>query len=476
MTDLTWMDACAQAELVRSGQASPAELIDAAVDRIERVNPVLNAVIHPRFDKARTEAAGPLPDGPFRGVPLLVKDLGCQTDGDPYHCGTKFLKELGWTADHDTAFVGRFRQAGFVVVGRTNVPEFGTAITTEPASHGPARNPWNPDHSTGGSSGGTGAAVASGMTPVAHGNDGGGSIRIPASECGVVGLKPTRARVSQAPDVGEAWLGGTIDGVLTRTVRDTAAALDCIAGAEPGDPYPAPPLPRPLLQEVGADPGHLRVGILDHPLLPGVSADMDSATAVATAARLLENLGHKVEVSHPVALQEPEFQLHFGNIVMVAMAADLDSWSRRIGRDVTDDDIEAGNAALAAVGRSISAPAYLASVEWMHGYQRRMARWWAEDGFDVLVSPVLNGSPPPLGWLTDPEQGMTRVLEMMQYTAQFNITGQPAVSLPLHWTASGLPMGVQFTAAFGREDLLIRLAAQLEQAKPWAGRHPQVHA
>jgi len=476
MTDLTWMDACAQADLVRSGQASPAELVDAAIDRIERVNPRLNAVIHPRFDKARTEAAGPLPDGPFRGVPLLVKDLACQTEGDPYHCGTKFLKELGWTADHDTAFVGRFRQAGFVIVGRTNVPEFGTAITTEPESHGPARNPWNPDHSTGGSSGGTGAAVASGMTPVAHGNDGGGSIRIPASECGLVGLKPTRARVSQAPDVGEAWMGGTIDGVLTRTVRDTAAALDCIAGAEPGDPYPAPPLPRPLLQEVGADPGPLRVGILDHPLLPGVAADMDSAAAVAAASRLLEDLGHKVEVSHPIALQDAEFQVHFANIVMVAMAADLDSWSRRIGRDVTDDDIEAGNAAFAAVGRSISGPTYLGAVEWMHGFQRRMAGWWAEDGFDALVSPVLNGPPPPLGWLTDPEQGMTRVLEMLQYTAQFNITGQPAVSLPLHWTTGGLPVGVQFTAAFGREDLLVRLASQLEQAKPWAGRHPQIHA
>jgi len=476
MTDLTWMDACAQAELVRSGQASPPELVDAAIERIERVNPEVNAVIHPRFEKARLEAAGPLPDGPFRGVPLLVKDLACQTQGDPYHCGTKFLKEMGWTADHDSAYVSRFRQAGFVIVGRTNVPEFGTTITTEPEAYGPARNPWNLDHSTGGSSGGTGAAVAAGMTPVAHGNDGGGSIRIPASECGVVGLKPTRARVSQAPDVGEAWMGATIDGVLTRTVRDTAAALDCIAGAEPGDPYPAPPLPRPLLQEVGADPGPLRVGILDHPVVPGVAADMDSAAAVAAAARLLEGLGHKVEVSHPMALQEAEFQTHFVNIVTVAMAADLDAWGRRIGRPVTDGDIEAGNAAFAALGRGVSGPAYLASVEWMHGYQRRMARWWSEDGFDVLASPVLNGPPPPLGWLSDPEQGMARVVEMLQYTAQFNLTGQPAVSLPLHRTANGLPVGVQLAAAFGREDLLIRLASQLEAAQPWAGRHPPVHA
>ncbi|HMC53272.1 MAG TPA: amidase [Acidimicrobiales bacterium] len=476
MTDLTWMDACAQAELVRSGQASPPELVAAAIERIERVNPRLNAVIHQRFDKAVREAAGPLPDGPFRGVPLLVKDLACQTEGDPFHCGARFLKELGWTADHDSAYITRFRHAGFVIVGRTNVPEFGTTITTEPEAYGPARNPWDPGHSTGGSSGGTGAAVAAGMTPVGHGNDGGGSIRIPASECGVVGLKPTRARVSQAPDVGEAWMGSTIDGVLTRTVRDTAAVLDCIAGAEPGDPYPAPPLTRPLLQEVGVDPGPLRIGILDHPVLPGVPADVEAAEAVAGAARLLESLGHKVEVSHPAALEEPEFQQHFVNIVTVAMATDLETWGRRIGRPVTDEDIEPGNAAFAALGRGVPATAYLASVEWMHGYQRRMARWWAEDGFDILVSPVLNGPPPRLGWLTDPELGMARVIELLQYTAQFNLTGQPAVSLPLHWTEGGLPVGVQLASAFGAEGVLVRMASQLEQAQPWAGRHPPVHA
>jgi amidase len=271
-------------------------------------------------------------------------------------------------------------------------------------------------------------------------------------------------------------MGGTIDGVLTRTMRDTAAALDCIAGAEPGDPYAAPPLARPLLQEVGVDPGPLRVGVLDHPPVPGVTADSECAAAVAGAARLLEGLGHKVEVSHPPALGEAEFQQHFINIVTVAMATDLDTWGRRIGRPVTDDDIEPGNAAFAALGRGVPATAYLASVEWMHGYQRRMARWWAEDGFDVLVSPVLNGPPPPLGWLSDPEQGMARVIEMLQYTAQFNLTGQPAVSLPLHWTAAGLPVGVQFAAGFGREDVLIRLASQLEEAQPWAGRHPPVHA
>jgi amidase len=470
------MDACEQAQLVRSGEATPAELVDAAIERIERVDPLLNAVIHPRFDKARSEARGNLPDGPFKGVPLLVKDLGCMTKGDPYHCGNRHLKERNFTADHDTGFVRRFHDAGFVIVGRTNVPEFGTTITTESLAYGPAHNPWNLDHSTGGSSGGTAAAVAAGLVPVAHGNDGGGSIRIPASECGLVGLKPTRARVSQAPDVGEAWMGGTIDGVLTRTVRDSAAALDCIAGAEPGDPYPAPPFVRPLAQEVGNDPGQLRIGVLDHPLLDGVPADPDGVAAVAKAGRLLESLGHKIEPAHPSALGEPEFQTHFTNIVASALAADLDIWARRLGSPIPEEAIELSNVLLASAGRALPAPGYLAAVEWMHGFQRRMATWWAEDGFDVLVTPVLNGPPPRLGWLSDAEQGFQRLIELLQYTPQFNITGQPGISLPLHWTASGLPFGVQLVGGFGREDLLVRLASQLEQEETWAARRPPTHA
>ena len=475
MDDLAWTDAAGQAELVRSGEVSPAELVDAAITRIEKVDPELNAVIHPLFDRARAEAAGTLPDGPFRGVPLLLKDLGCESEGDPYHCGTRFLKEAGHTSDHDTAFVKRFRQAGFVVVGKTNVPEFGSTITTESLAYGPARNPWNLDHSTGGSSGGSAASVAAGFVPVAHANDGGGSIRIPASECGLVGLKPTRARVSQAPDIGEAWMGSTIDGVVSRTVRDTAAALDVISGPEPGDPYTAPPLLRPLVEEVGADPGQLRIGLLDHPLIGGIDADPDCAAAVQAAGRLLEGLGHRVDRSHPEALGDPDFSTQFVNIVAVAGAADIAAWERKLGRPIADDEVEPGNATFAHIGRSLSAPQYIASVEWMHGFQRRMAAWWA-NGNDVLVTPVLNGPPPPIGWLSDPEEGLGRVIGLLQYTAQFNVTGQPAVSLPLHWTERGLPVGVQFVAPYGREDLLVRLASQLEEAAPWRDRRPPVNA
>jgi amidase len=470
------MDARDQAQLVRSGQASPLELVEAAISRIERLDPRLNAVIHPRFERALSEAAKGPAEGPFRGVPLLLKDLACQSEGDPYHCGTRFLKDAGWRSDHDTSFVSRFREAGFVIVGRTNVPEFGLTITTEPVAYGPTRNPWDTERSTGGSSGGSGAAVAAGFVPVAHGNDGGGSIRIPASECGIFGLKPTRARVSQAPDIGESWMGSTVQGVLTRTVRDTAGVLDCIAGGLAGDPYPAPPLARPLAAEVGEDPGRLRVGLLDHPLLAGAVADPDCRQAVADAGRLLESLGHAVEERYPAALEEQAFQLHFLNVVAAGTARDIAAWSERLGRKVNDEEVETVNAGFAAAGRALSAAEYLGSMEWLHGYMRRVSEFWAEDGFDVLVTPVLNGPPPPIGWLSDPAEGLFRTIGMLQYTSQFNVTGQPAASVPLYWTAGGLPMGVQFVAGYGREDILVRLASQLEAAAPWRDRHPPLSA
>jgi amidase len=471
--ELTWLDAVAQADLVRRGEASPRDLVDAAIRRIERVNPMLNAVIHTRFEKARAEASGELPAGPFRGVPVLLKDLTVRSVGDPYHAGSRFLKGLGYVAAHDSYLTARFRRAGFVIVGRTNTPELGSTITTEPVAYGAAHNPWNLEHSTGGSSGGSAAAVAAGMTAVAHANDGGGSIRIPASECGLVGLKPSRGRVSQGPAVGESWMGATVDGVVTRTVRDTAAVLDCLAGYEPGDPYTAPPPARPFADEVGADPGRLRVGLLDHPLRDGIEGHPACAAAVDLAGRLLERLGHAVEIGWPSALDDPAFSHHFATIVSVATAADLAEWEAEIGRPLTDEDVEVANLRAAERGRSVAAAGYVASERWLHGYTRRVTAWWhGRSAFDVLVSPVIATPPPRLGWLSDPEHGMRRVAAMLQYTSQFNITGQPAISLPLHWTADGLPVGVQLVAAYGREDLLLRVAAQLEQVQPWAGRRP----
>src|SRR6266849_8120036 len=306
--ELARLDATTQAELVRRREGTPRELVDAAIARIEKLNPALNAVITPLFDKARAQASSStLPDGPFCGVPFLLKDLGCHSSGDPYHEGMRFLRDVGWVEKDDTYTAAKLRAAGFVFLGKTNTPELGSLPTTEPQAYGPTRNPWDITRSTGGSSGGSAAAVASGMVPVAHGNDGGGSIRIPASECGLVGLKPTRGRVSQGPLIGEAWAGGTIDGAVTRTVRDAAGVLDVISARMPGEPYYPPPLPGPLANEVGADPGRLRIGVVDHAGDERFLDDPQCRAAVAATARLLESLGHHVAQSWPAAMFEHEF-------------------------------------------------------------------------------------------------------------------------------------------------------------------------
>ncbi len=474
MGETTWLDATAQADLVRRGEVSPRELVEEAIARIETVNPKLDAVIRTRFDAARQEAEGDLPDGPFRGVPILFKDLGCTVEGEVTAFGLGPLRDLKIPV---TSFLAaQFLAAGFVPLGRTNVPELGTTVTTEPRSFPPARNPWNTGHSTGGSSGGSAAAVASGMVPVAHANDGGGSIRIPASECGLVGLKPTRARVSQGPVTGEAWAGSTIDGALARTVRDAAGVLDVISNPMPGDPYYAPPLPGPLAREVGADPGRLRVGVLDRPGVDGYLDDPECRAAVARAAALLESLGHHVEESAPAAMLEQEFLRHFINIIAADTEATMQAFEFLLGRRIGEDEIEPRNAAHRRAGQALSAPAYLGSRAWLGMWTRRMADWWT--GHDLLLTPTLGAPPPELGWFTadGPEQEERRIASFIPYTAQFNMTGQPAISLPLHWTPGGLPVGVQLVAAYGREDLLVRVASQLEQAAPWADRHPPVHA
>lgn len=472
--EATWLDATAQADLVRRGEVSPKELIEAAIARIEAVNPKLDAVIRTRFDAARREAEGDLPDGPFRGVPILFKDLGCTVEGEPTAFGLGPLRDLPFPV---TSFLARqFLAAGFVPLGRTNVPELGTTVTTEPRSFPPARNPWDPGHSTGGSSGGSAAAVASGMVPVAHANDGGGSIRIPASECGLVGLKPTRARVSQGPVTGEAWAGSTIDGALARTVRDAAGVLDVISAPMPGDPYYAPPLPRPLAQEVGTDPGRLRIGVLDRPRVAGYLDDPQCRAAVANAASLLESLGHHLDQSAPAAMFEQEFLQHFVAIIAADTEATLQAFEMLLGRPIGFDEIEPRNAAHRRAGKQLGAVHYLQSRAWLGMWTRRMAEWW--NSYDLLLTPTLGAPPPELGWFTaeGPEQEEARIASFMPYTAQFNMTGQPAVSLPLHWTPGGLPVGVQLVAAYGREDLLVRVASQLEQAAPWNDRRPPVHA
>jgi amidase len=477
MDDLAALDATAQADLVRRKDCTPRELADAAITRVEKLNPELNAVIHPLFDKARAAAdAADLADGPFRGVPFCVKDAVCHTEGDPYHVGMRFLKEREWRATEDSYLARRFRDAGFVFVGKTNTPELATSITTEPLAYGATHNPWDVTRSPGGSSGGSAAAVASGMVPAAHANDMGGSIRAPASECGLVGLKPTRARSTLGPDFGEFWGPLTHEFVVVRTVRDAAAILDVVAGPAPGDPYTAPAPSRPFRHEVGANPGRLRVGLRVAIPNAGRDAHAECVTAVEQTGRLLERAGHAVEWSSPAL----ESAFHGFTAVMAAgIARDLDRWSERTGDPIGPDDVEPANWAMAEGGRMVTGAQYLAALEDMNDYSRRVAGWWADDGFDLLVTPTVAQPPPKLGLmapLADPGEALALMGEMAQFTVPWDVTGQPAVSLPLHWTADGLPVGVQLIAAYGREDLLLRVASQLEQAAPWADRRPPVFA
>src|SRR5215213_861421 len=470
------LDATGQAELVRSGEVSPRELVQAAIERVEALNGELNAVIHPLFEQALAAEPG---DGPFRGVPFVVKDLACHSAGDPYHEGMAFLKRLGWTAKEDSWLARRFREAGFVTVGRTNTPELGILPTTEPDAHGATRNPWDPGHSPGGSSGGSAAAVASGMVPIGHANDGGGSIRIPASSCGLVGLKPQRGRRSEGPDFGDVMSGLTQELVVSRSVRDTAAVLEWVSDPPPGEPYLAPARARSYEEEVGADPGRLRVGLLTKP--PGGQFEAHPACVAAAeeTGRLLESLGHSVEESYPEALDDAEYIPNF--LVRWSGGVDwnLRYWSAETGQEVGEDDVEPLTWALAQMGRGYNAGEYLRAVEYAQMVTRRAAEWWA-GGYDLLLTPTLALPPLPLGSyapdLENPLMPIVTATPVAVFTAGFNATGQPAISLPLHTSVEGLPIGVQLAAAYGREDVLLRVAAQVEEAAPWAERTPPIFA
>ena len=480
MTDLSDLDATATTELIQGGDLTPGEAVAAAIARIEKVNPDLNAVIHPMFDKATDAAASSeLPYGPFRGVPMVLKDLNAPSAGDPFHEGMRFLRDLRWTAGHDGSVTTRLRAAGFVFVGRTNTPELGLIPTTEPTAYGPTRNPWDPSRIPGGSSGGSAAAVASRMVPLAHGTDGGGSIRIPASACGLVGLKPSRGRVPSGPDQGESMAGLSVDHVVTRSVRDTAALLDVLSGLAAGDPYTAPTPLRAYADEVGADPGALRVGIMRRAPSDIVLLHGDVVAAVDEAAHILAGAGHHVEESHPAALEEPEHILHFGVLTACDAAASLDRWSARTGKPITQDDVEINTWALAELGRACSGPQLMASREWLFAFARRMSEWWLS-GYDLLLTPTLSAPPPPLGTFVATAEnplgaGATASL-LVPFTPPFNATGQPAISLPVSWNNDGLPIGVQLVAAYGHEEVLIRVASQLEQACRWASRRPSISA
>ncbi len=477
--DFLDLDATAQAELVRSGQAAPIELVEAAIARAEVINPELNLIIHERYEQARDRSAGALPDGPFRGVPILFKDLMCAVAGEPHHRGNRALKEAGQISAYTDDLAHRFLDAGFVCLGRTNTPEFGLVPTTEPHAYGPSRNPWDPTRTTGGSSGGSAASVAAGIVPVAHANDGGGSIRIPASCNGRLGLKPSRGRTSMGPESGHLTNPLVVEGVVSTSVRDTAAILDAISIPSPGQPVIAPAPARPFASEVGVDPGKLRIGVLrSNPLGTG-EVDPECVIAVDAAAALLESIGHIVENESPKAFEDPAVVGHFTALWDAGLADEIAHAQRDVGRVFGPDDVEPLTWEMYQGGLAVTAQALLDAVAALQRFGRDVGAWWepfdGSRGFDLLLTPTLAEPPVPLGTFENDEMpilGFLRAASFAPFCAGFNLTGQPAITLPLHWSADGLPVGVQLAAAYGREDVLIRVAAQLEAAQPWAYRRP----
>ena len=473
MPDMTWLDATAQADLVRRGEVSPKELVEAAIARIEAVNPQLDAVIRTRFDAARLEADGDLPDGPFRGVPILFKDLGCTVAGEPTAFGVGPIREVAWPV---TSYLAeQFRAAGFVALGRTNVPELGTTVTTEPrsfprpATRGTGSFDRRLVRRLGGRGGGRPGAGRARQRRRRFHPDPGERVR------------PGRAQADPRPGKpGPADRGG-----LGRRRGRRGRHADRARRGRPARRDQQPDARRavlpaaaagPLVREVGADPGRLRIGVLDRPGADGYLDDPECRAAVAGAARLLESLGHHLEESAPAAMYEPEFVGHFNTIIAADAEAMFQGFEALLGRPIGEDEIERRNAVYRRAGRQLGAVAYLESRTWFGMWARRMAGWWEDH--DLLMTPTVGAPPPELGWFTaaGPEHEGERVISFIPYTAQFNMTGQPAITLPLHWTPSGLPVGVQLVAPYGREDLLIRVASQLEHAAPWAGRRPQIHA
>jgi len=468
------LDATAQAQLVKQREVKPIELVDAAIERIERLNTTLNAVVTPMYEQARTAVTGELPDGPFTGVPFLLKDIFASYAGVRMTFGSAFLRD--YVPDHDSELVIRLKRAGLIILGKTNLSEFGLIPTTEPRLFGSTRNPWDTGRTPGGSSGGSAAAVAAGMVPAAHGADGGGSIRIPASCCGAFGLKPTRARNPVGPDYGDLLGGLESDHALTRSVRDSAALLDATSGPDVGDPYWAPPPARPFLQEVGADPGRLRIAFsAEAPT--GTAVHPDCVSAVREAAALCVDLGHEVVETAPALSGELLIQ-PFITIWAAGCAMAVDGLALLTGRIATPDQFEPLTWALCEMGRRISASSYLIAVAVLQRVARDAGHFFVD--YDVWLTPTLAEPPVPLGTFDSPPENplkvLDRVAEFMPITPIANFTGQPAMSVPLFWNADGLPVGTHFMGRFGDEATLFRLAAQLEEARPWAGRRPPISA
>lgn len=486
-------DGLGLAKLVRRGEVEPGELIEEAITRIEKLNPRLNAVIHKMYDLAREAAGGGHPVGPFGGIPFLLKDLVAAYAGVPMRLGSRFHRDF--VPNHDSEIVRRFKAAGVIILGKTNTPEYGLMTVTEPELFGPSNNPWDLTRTTGGSSGGSAAAVAARIVPLAHGNDGGGSIRIPASCCGLFGLKPSRGRTPLGPDLAEAWHGLGCGHVLSRSVRDSAAMLDAIAGPDVGAPHCAPAPSRPFLDEVGADPGKLRIAFTAEPFLPAV-VHQDCIGGLEATVELCKDLGHEVVEAAP-QIDRRAFARAFATLVCAETRADIEEGEETLGRKATARDFEPTTWALGLLGREIDAVTLSRAIRLLKRSSRQLGRFF--EAHDVLLTPTLAMPPVKTGAL-QPEGAEVLTMKLLgrlnaggllhavadldsladqsfgfaPYPLLFNATGQPAMSVPLHWNDEGVPIGMQFAGRYGDEATLFRLAGQLERARPWFDRAPPV--
>jgi amidase len=468
VTELWELDAMGQAELVRRREATAAELVEAAISRIEAINPRVNCLATPMFDEARRRSQGQQPPGPLSGAPFMVKDLGQACAGVRQTDGSRAL--AGFIANHDAGFVTRLRSAGLIIVGRATAPEFGNHSTTEPELFGPCRNPWDLERTAGGSSGGSAAAVAARMVPAASASDGAGSIRIPASCCGLFGLKPTRGRISFGPDAGEVLSGLAVEHAVTRSVRDSAALLDATSGPLAGDPYwPAPPVDS-YLSQVGRDPAPMRIAWSARAPV-GMPVDPECRKAVEATAKRLEELGHHVVEDDPIYDEEVLLD-PMVTIWSVGNATDHDIVESRIGRAPRRDELEITTWELVERGRGISATQLVRAVDLLHAATRAMAPFFEK--YDAWLTPTLAQPPLPLGVLNQSYGGADEWwkfdLSFNPWNSVANLTGNPAMSVPLAWSAGGLPIGLLFTGRYGDEAALLRLAGQLERAHGWADR------
>lgn len=459
--------------LVRKGEVSALELLDEAIARIERHNPTLNAVIHKAYDEARGIAKGKLPDGPFKGVPFLIKDIGMAVKGWPMTSGSRYLR--GYVPDYDAELVKRYRASGAVLMGKTNTPEFGIPGTTEGRFLGICRNPWNPDHSSGGSSGGAASAVASGMVALAHGSDGLGSIRIPSAQCGLVGMKPTQYRNPGGPDDRNRAHGFVVDHVLTRTVRDSAAMLDWTGTPEDDAPYGAIPKARPYMDEIKTPAGRLRIGLYTE-VPRGIPPHPDVRAVFDETAKTLEQLGHTLIVKKDLPIDWRKLYRAQGAVSGAMFVGTIDGLKETLGREPEPDDLEPLAWASYRSAQKLTASMVGQGLQTLRLISRQIIALWSE--FDVLLSPVTLTPAPPIGLLdpvnVEPREFNRRQSQVFGYTPPYNMTGQPSLSLPMGMSSDGLPIGMMFTGRMSDEATLYRLAAQLEEARPWAGRRPQV--